>query len=451
MPKNSHYSRRELFKQSGIGFGAMTLSYLLQEGSAGSSPSARTTARAGTSCIIFFLDSGPSHLDTFDPKPEAPAEVRGEFSAIATTVPGMRISEHLPRLARQAHHYSLVRSLHHGNPSHAPAEHQMMTGWMGSREGTARAVIENPSFGSMVARLCGPRRFGMPAYVAVPWSFHHAYGGSPFGGAAYLGPRHEPLESGPLPPSTTAAFEVSTLQLPEEVTAGRLRGRQELLGQLTSRQNLQASSEEIRRHHLLTEQGLDLLLDARVRQAFQLAREPLTLRDLYGAHEWGQGALLARRLVEAGVTFVLLQCGLRQDWDTHTTNFPKLRNELLPSLDLAVSALLADLADRGLLQNTLVMVLGEFGRTPVVNNQAGRDHWASVFSALIAGGGLQAGRIVGSSDRRGAYPLDRSLHARDLFATMYAVLGIDPTTLLYDRQGRPIPVLGEGSPIAELI
>jgi hypothetical protein len=182
--------------------------------------------------VVFFLDGGPSHLDTLDPKPDAPAEVRGPFKPVATSVPGLRLSEHLPLLARQARHYSLVRSLFHGNPSHAPAEHQMLTGWMGSREGTARAAIENPSFGSVVARLAGPRRAGMPAYVAVPWSFHHAYGGSPFGTAAYLGPRYEPLESGPLPRSATGPFEVPALKLRDGMSAPRLGGLCALLGRL---------------------------------------------------------------------------------------------------------------------------------------------------------------------------------------------------------------------------
>ncbi|MBI1918748.1 MAG: DUF1501 domain-containing protein [Planctomycetes bacterium] len=400
---------------------------------------------------MFFLDGGPSHLETFDPKPDAPAEVRGEFRPIPTSVSGMRIAEPLPLLARQARHYSLVRSLYHGNPSHAPAEHQMLTGWMGSREGTARAVIENPSLGSIVARLAGPRRRGMPAYVAVPWSFHHAYGGSPFGTAAYLGPRYEPLESGPLPCSATAPFEVPMLALREAMSVPRLGTRRALLGRLDRVAAHAAPAGDMQRVQVLKEQALDLLLDVRVREAFELAREPRGLRERYGAHEWGQGALLARRLVEAGGTFVMLQCGLRQDWDTHAANFTKLRDELLPPLDRAVATLIADLVDRGRLQQTLVLVMGEFGRTPVVNKQAGRDHWASVFSALVAGGGLKAGQVVGSSDKTAAYPAHRGLHAQELFATMYHVLGIDPTTLLHDRQGRPIPVLGQGKPIAELL
>jgi hypothetical protein len=412
----------------------------------------QTAPKNDTACVVFFLDGGPSHLDTFDPKPDAPAEVRGEFKPIDTAVPGMRVAEHLPSLARQARHFSLVRSLYHSSPGHAPAEHQMLTGWMGSREGTSSAVIENPSIGSVAAKLAGPRREGAPAYVAVPWSFHHAYGGSPFGAAAYLGPRYEPLESGQLPGSTTAPFELSTLKLGDGMSLARLGDRSALLGSLEhSTATKTTSTDDVDRAGLLRAQAIDLLLSSPVREAFELAREPARVREGYGAHDWGQAALLARRLVEVGVSFVMLQCGLRQDWDTHKSNFTKLRTELLPALDQAVAALIEDLAQRGRLESTLVLVTGEFGRTPRINNEAGRDHWASVFSALVAGAGLKAGQVVSSSDKIGAYPAGHAWHAQDLLATMYHRLGIDPTTLLRDQQGRPIPVLGNGNLIAELV
>ncbi len=431
---------RRAFLRGAVGLAAL--------GAGGLAPAGQTASptrrRADSACIVFFLDGGPSHLETFDPKPAAAADVRGEFTSIATSAAGVRIGEHLPLLARQAHRYSLVRSLYHDNPSHAPAEHQMLTGWMGSRPGTARAVIEKPALGSIVSRLRGPRRQGMPAYVAVPWSFHHAYGGSPFGAAAYLGPRHEPFESGQLPRSASERFEVPALRLQAELTGQRLRGRHHLLERLDQ-------SAASRAHRELTDQAMALLLNERLRAGFDLSREPQRLRDRYGAHEWGQGALLARRLVEAGVTFLMLQCGLRQDWDTHKDNFSILKRDLLPPLDRAVSALLEDLVARGLLDKTLILVLGEFGRTPLVNRDAGRDHWASVFSVLVAGGGLQAGRVIGASDTRAAYPRDNAVHPHDLFATMYHVLGIDYNTVFYDQQGRPIPVLPQGNPIAELL
>ncbi|HVC99010.1 MAG TPA: DUF1501 domain-containing protein, partial [Pirellulales bacterium] len=344
-------------------FGLASLGGATFGGESERSSAAKPATQHDTACVVFFLDGGPSHLDTFDPKPDAPAEVRGEFEPIDTAVPGMRIAEHLPRLARQARHFSLVRSLYHGNPSHAPAEHQMLTGWMGSREGTARAVIENPSLGSIVARLAGSRRDGAPAYVAVPWSFHHAYGGSPFGSAAYLGPRYEPLESGQLPGSTTAPFELLTLKLGDGMSLARLGDRSALLGSLEQPAET-TPSEDVHRAGVLRAQAIDLLLSSPVREAFELAREPARVREGYGAHEWGQAALLARRLVEVGVSFVMLQCGLRQDWDTHKTNFTKLRTELLPALDQAVAALIEDLAQRGRLASTLVLVTGEFGRTP---------------------------------------------------------------------------------------
>jgi uncharacterized protein DUF1501 len=251
--------------------------------------------------------------------------------------------------------------------------------------------------------------------------------------------------------SVTEPFEIPTLKLPHDLSPWQIRSRRDLLGRLDSRAGDPKSGEMARRHDAFWEQAMDLLVDSRVRDAFHLARESQPVRERYGAHEWGQGALLARRLVEAGVTFVMLQCGLRQDWDTHAGNFSKLRDELLPPLDRAVSAFLDDLRARGLLEKTLVLVMGEFGRTPTVNHQSGRDHWASVFSTLVAGGGSNGGQLIGSSDRTGSYPRDRALHAQDLFATMYHALGIDHTTVFHDRLGRPIPVLEHASPIRELL
>lgn len=400
-------------------------------------------------CIVFFLDGGPSHHETFDPKPNAPSQVRGEFGTTHTSLPGLQIGDRLPQLAQQARHYSIVRSMFHGNPSHAPAEHQMMTGRMGSRSGTARAFIETPSLGSIVSRLRGPNVAGLPAYVGVPWSFHHSYGGSPFGAAAYLGARHEPFESGHPPASTSGAFEVPSLALGQGITTGRLTARQRLLQEL-DRGHLGDSVSAFRSREF-TREALGLLQNEQVRRVFDLAREPRRIRERYGDHEWGQGALLARRLVEAGVTFVLLQCGLKQDWDTHDDNFGRLGKKLLPPLDRAAAALIEDLVDRGLDQETLVLVIGEFGRTPVINGKAGRDHWARVFSGLIAGGGLQNGQVVGASDATGGDPADRPVHARDFFATMYHALGVDWSTVFTDGQGRPLPVLPDAAVIDELI
>ena len=445
--QTSVISRRFLLKSSSVAVGAFASARRLAAG-----PSASPGSRSEeTACIVFFLDGGPSHHDTFDPKPDAPSEVRGEFGVIDTTVPGMRISDQLPLLTRHAQHYSLLRSLHHGNPSHAPAEHQMLTGWMGSRPGTARAVIENPSLGSIVSKMRGTGTEGLPAYVAVPWSFHHEYGGSPFGASSYLGPRYEPFESGPLPNSATAVYEVPALKFLEGVSKPRLQNRRRLLDRLDRYSTEDVRREPIVRARSIASEALDMLIEEKVRHAFDLGKEPQRLREQYGAHEWGQSALLARRLVEAGVTFVMIQCGLRQNWDTHATNFVNLKDKLLPPLDRAVSSLLSDLVDRGRFDKTLVMVMGEFGRTPVINKNAGRDHWASVFSALVAGGGLRGGQVVGCSDKTGAYPHQRPLHAKDLFATMYGVLGIDYHKLFHNQQGRPVPVLNHGTAIKELL
>ncbi len=414
------------------------------------STAGQSTHRPGTSCIMFFLDGGPSHHETFDPKPEAPATVRGEFGATETTVPGFRVCDRLPLLARQAHHFSVVRSLFHGNNSHAPSEHQMMTGRMGTRDGTRRAVIETPSIGSIVSRLRGTRRTGMPAYVGIPWSFHHSYIGSPFGAAAYLGSQHEPFESGHLPASATTPYKVPILELQDGLSTPRLKQRQQLLSVIDRFRQDGPIAPALGQIRNFTRQGMDLLLQDQVRDAFDLGKESTSTREEYGAHEWGQGALLARRLVESGVTFTLIQCGLKQDWDTHKDNF-KLLDQYLPRIDRAVAALLADLATRGLLDTTMVMVIGEFGRTPKINKNAGRDHWGDVFSAMIAGGGLRGGQVVGSSDAIGAYPAEHAAHAQDLFATMYHRLGIDTDTVFHDHQDRPIPVLNHGSPIQALL
>ena len=419
-------------------------------------PGTLTSARRrDTACIVFFLDGGPSHLDTLDPKPAAPREVRGDFGVIDTEIPGVALSEQLPLLSQRAKLYALIRSLYHASPSHAPAEHQMLTGWLGSRPGTARAVIERPSLGSVVSRLRGPRRLATPAYVAIPWSFHHAYGGSPFGAAAYLGAPYEPFESGPLPSSAVGDFRVRSLTLPGDIPTSRLRHRHQLLATL-DRPTSQAAPQRLQQ---LSQTAFSMLDNPRLREAFDLGREQVALRQKYGAHPWGQGALLARRLVEAGVTFTMMQCGLRQDWDTHQKNFTTLKNKLLPPLDRAVAALLDDLRQRGLLEKTLVMVIGEFGRTPRIgevtsNNttdDSGRDHWSRCFSALVAGGGIAGGQVVGASDRMGGDPQDRPVHAQDLFATMYHLLGIDYHTLFSDAQERPIPVLADGQPIRELL
>ena len=449
-------SRRSFLRLSCLGLGALP-------GVAGQGTRATAalpgTAAVDTSCIVLFLDGGLSHIDSLDPKPHAPAEIRGEFGVIDTSVSGIRVSDQLPLLARQAEHYALIRSVHHGNPSHAPAEHQMLTGWMGTRNGTARAVIETPSLGSIVSRLRGSRHPPMPAYVAIPWSFHHAYGGSPFGAAAHLGPPYEPFESGHLPQTADGRYEVPELKLPDDVSRARLRKRFGLLDRIGPGFGRTSSIGPLSRMSEFHRTAFTMLEDDRVRAAFDLGREPAALRNRYGSHEWGQGALLARRLVEAGVTFIMMQCGLRQDWDTHKQNFPTLKDKLLPPLDRAVSALLSDLAQRGMLQKTLVLLMGEFGRTPRIgeitsnNNtdQSGRDHWPNCFTCLLAGGGLRTGQVVGSSDRIGAYPRDRATHAHDLFATMYHTLGIDYHTIFHDRQSRPIPVLSDGHPIPELL
>ena len=299
----------------------------------------------------------------------------------------------------------------------------------------------------------------MPAYVGVPWSFHHEYVGSPFGAAAYLGSQHEPFESGHLPASTTQKFTVPILELRDGLSTPRLQHRQDLLSLLDRFRGQGPAARSIRQTRDFTNQGMDLLLQQQVRDAFDLSREKPGLRERYGSHEWGQGALLARRLVEAGVTFTLIQCGLKQDWDTHNTAFPRLE-KLLPQIDRAVSVLIGDLADRGMLEKTMVMVIGEFGRTPKVGqittgnqtDQSGRDHWAGSSPLLIYGGGLKMGQVIGTSDKNGEQPEDIPVSVPNLYATiMETILDVGAVRATPGIPGEVSQVIHGANPIRQLM
>ncbi len=418
-------TRRDVLRAGALG--ALSLPELLR----------LRAASAGTprevSCIFLWLVGGPSHHETFDPKPQAPAEVRGEFGAVPARN-GVQFGEHVPRLAAAAGLFSVVRSVTHSDSNHDTAQFQMQSGYK------FNVSLSFPSFGSVVARERGPRG-GLPPYV------HFGSRSAGPEGAGYLGAVYHPFTVAGDP--SRPDFTVRDVSPAPGVDGRRLEDRRRVLAALDrlhrdaeSRTRLAGTVDQFwaRAHELVTSPA--------AKRAFALSEEPEPLRARYGKHSLGQSCLLARRLVESGVRFVTISNG---GWDTHQNNFYQLKSQLLPRLDQAYSTLLADLKDRGLLDSTLVVCMGEFGRTPGVNAQAGRDHWPQVFSACLGGGGIRTGRVVGASDETGAMPADRPVRAEDLAATLYRALGIDFTKEYMTPQGRPAAIVYGGEPVAELL
>ncbi|MGC8643695.1 MAG: DUF1501 domain-containing protein [Isosphaeraceae bacterium] len=409
------------------------------------------------SMILVFLTGGLSHLDSLDMKPDAPEGIRGEFRPIATSVPGIQVCEHLPELAARAGKLAIVRSLAHPYTNHLNATHELLTGHPqpGAFFDKIASRDDYPCYAAGLDYV-RPRRDGVPSGVMLPtflmegpliWPGQHA---------GMLGPRHDPWQIRQDP--SRPGFRVDSLSLPVGISALRLERRQELLDQLSAaRDSLvghAASGNDPMNEQ--RQRAMSLLLSGKVSRAFELDREDPRVRDRYGRHMYGQSLLLARRLVEAGVGIVQVNMGRVQTWDTHSGNFKSLKGRLLPPLDRGVAALLDDLESRGILDETLVVVTGEFGRTPRIgastgnnNSRDGRDHWAAVFSAIFAGGGVQGGQVIGQSDRIGAYPASRPYSPADFAATIYQSLGIDPSTELRDRLNRPVR-LTTGEPIAPL-
>jgi hypothetical protein len=439
-------SRRQLLQIGGAGLFGINLPRLLA-----ADVRRRTSDRVrADACIIIFLNGGPSHLDMWDMKPEAPAEVRGPFKPIVTTLPGVQLSEHLSKLARRLHHCTLVRSLHHSvNNAHAAAVYTGMTGHDRGEKGGGAKPTDNPAIGSVVSMLRPPLTAIVP-YVSMPYITQEGAGGPPqpgfFGGL--LGRTRDPLFV--LRDPSQPSFAMPELGLGAGVDAGRLGGRRRLLDHLPA-----GLGEAITAREMTGFQGraFDLLSSPATQRAFQLDREPARIRDNYGRNIYGQSVLLARRLIEAGTRVACISWApdANATWDTHGQNFVKLKDTLLPQLDAAVSSLLDDLEVRGLLERTLVAVMGEFGRTPKVNGAAGRDHWNFCYSLLLAGGGIKAGHVHGASDRIGARPSRNPVTPGDIVATMYHCLGIEPDTEMHDRLARPFPLVPAGTVIRELL
>jgi hypothetical protein len=381
--------------------------------------------------VIFIrLAGGPSHLDTFDPKPEARAEVRGSFGVIKTNT-GERLSAQLPSLARSADKYAIVRSMSHNLGEHSLAGILSMTG---QRPDPA---LTYPDYGAVAAKEA-PSPATMPSFVAIP------RGGS----AGYLGVVYAPFATGDDP--ADANFAVRGLSLPKDVTVERLRRRRQLaLGFDPMYGPGEPVPDVVRGLDRFQQQALAIVTSTQARDAFDLRKEPDAVRDAYGRTRFGQSLLLARRLIEADVRFVNVSSSLL--WDTHEDNFKQLETHILPSFDQGLAALLEDLARTGRLATTIVIAIGEFGRTPLINDKAGRDHWPYVYSALLAGGGIAGGRIVGRSDADGGAPAERPVSPQDIAFTLFTLLGIDPHKRYSTPTGRSVAVVHDGSLVRELL
>ena len=427
-------SRRDFLRVGSLAVGGLTLADVLR--------ARATAAESGgtvndTAVILLWLAGGPSHIDMYDLKPHAPAEFRGEFQEIATNVAGTRISEHLPLQAALMDKISVVRSATHTNAGHGMGSQWMLTGYQPTIE-----VNDNiyPSVGSVASKMRGPNTPGLPAYVNLPNKLG-------LGKAAYLGASYNPFapESDP----NNDGFNVRNLKLPGRVTVDRLERRRELLNSVdTIRRDIDANGDIVGIDKFYRDAMEMITSDAALR-AFDVHREDPRLRERYGRNDLGQSCLLARRLVEAGVTFVTIQAG--GGWDTHGDNFAQLKNNLLPKYDRALATLVSDLHLRGLDKKVLVMTFGEFGRTPRINPQAGRDHWPGAMSVVYAGGGLQMGQMIGTTDSKAEYPATKPYSPGCVLSTMCHVLGIDYTHVFHDQANRPLPILSEGHPIEELV
>jgi hypothetical protein len=408
----------------------------------------RSQGKSARSCILVHLLGGPPHQDMWDLKPLAPAEVRGPFKPIATTVPGLQICEHLPRLGTLAHRYALIRSVSHNNHNHTPMIYYSLTG-----RPVEQPLVDNdvrppqrtdfPHVGAVLAHLKGSPA-GLPGFVAIPevatrsstqGEFKRARQLLRGGGAGFLGPICDPLGVNGDPGS---ADGVPAIQPATEVSEARLESRVAILNALDQR------GAEVPSQRTLRNQAVSLTgRSGGAAGLFRLDGEPSRLRDRYGNNRFGRALLLARRLTEAGVPMIAVhfnEMTVCDGWDTHAKNFQALQSELLPMLDQGLSALLEDLHQRGQLGDTVVACFGEFGRTPRINKDAGRDHWGSCQSVLLAGGGIPGGQVVGSSDRIAAYPTADPIDPVDVHATIYHRLGLAPDTTIYDNLRRPMPI-----------
>ena len=447
-------SRREALQIGGLGTLGVGLPQLLQSQARASTAGGSTFGRAKR-VILLFMWGGPAHQDTWDLKPEGPEGNRGEFLPIATSVPGMHISEHLPLIARQADKLAIIRSVGQDDNNHSTGAHAGLTGRRHdiSAENFGAREIDFPHYGSVLSQLM-PNAKGMPTFVALPRVITTTAGPmvpGQFGGL--IGKKFDPFQISDHPDQPN--FKIGSLSLPEGLALGRMEQRRDLLQQVELGARMIGRDRSIEAMDSFYQQALDMVLAPRARQAFDLASVPMETRLRYGFHTFGQGVLLAKRLVEAGVKLVTVywhseKKGVDSSWDTHALNFQELKARLLPSVDRPIAALLEDLEREGMLEDTLVIWNSEFGRTPNINGNAGRDHWGSCNSVVMAGGGVPGGQVFGASDEKAAYPTTDKVTQDDIAATIYHLLGLEPETLIHDRQNRPYPV-ALGEPIGKLL
>jgi hypothetical protein len=450
--------RREILRAGSLGLFALGLPRLLQA-------SQQPRQRSAKSCILLFMWGGPAHQDTWDLKPHAPAEYRGEFKPIATNVPGTHICEHLPRLAQMADRLAIIRSMTHGDVDHTGATHPLLTGHDLARRGATRSE-DWPSYGAVLASL-GRGRGPLPPFVSmmpkVPDGAPRFVEESHGQGAGWLGPMYEPMRIDA--DGSKPDYHVGEFSRHVDVPLDRTEGRHQLLHDLENQPGRFSHASDLSPVKAHYEQAFSLLASRGAAEAFDLSKEPLRVRERYGMNIHGQSVLQARRLVEAGVPLVTVFwpnegiTNVSVYWDTHNRNFIDLKTRLCPVTDLAFSALIEDLHQRGMLDETLIVWTGEMGRTPRVGQSVpggagagrdGRDHWPHVFTSVLAGGGIRGGVVHGSSDRYAAYPVNNPTSPADLAATIYHCLGVDPRLELHDKLGRAL-TLCDGSPIRAIL
>ena len=391
-------------------------------------------------CILIWMDGGPTHYESFDPKPDAPKEIRGEFKAIPTSIPGVQFCEIIPNLAKVAHKLTVVRSICHKDPNHGGGNHYMMTGAPTPVPvGCGAFVTFHPSFGSVVSWKRGIQG-GLPAYMTMPEMTRS-------GGPNFLGAQHAPFVIGGSPNSKN--FKVRDVVLPSDISEGRAKSRQQLRESLDrlARITEKTAEDPAVGFDSFYHQGIELVTSPRAQAAFDISKESEKTRDAYGRNDFGQRLLLCRRLVEVGVSFVTCYYG---GWDHHEKIFSSLKDNHMPKFDQGLAALVNDLDERGLLDSTLVLALGEFGRTPKVNDRGGRDHWPHAMSIAMAGAGTPRGFVLGATDVKGYYASENVHSPEDFACTLYTKMGIDPHQVLHTNTGRPVQLVNGGKPIREL-
>ena len=433
-PHSAFRTRRAMLKLGATGLiGGLTLPKLLQMQALAATP----TAAKAKSCIFLFLEGGPSHIDMFDMKPDAPKEIRGPYKPVPSALPGFNICEHLPKIGKLAKKYAVLRSHSHNDNGHNTGYHYVMTGYKADfPDGNSKAPSNHlyPSIGSIIARELGTKT-PVPPYINVP----HMMGG---GGPGFFGSEYAPfvIEADPSQPD----FEVRDLKPSDGIDAARQERRCKLLAEA------EGATPKGKPDTMATyyRKAQELVASPEARKAFDISAEKPATRERYGHTSLGQCALLARRMVEAGCRFVGVD---HSGWDHHFTIFPSLEKDMFPHLDKAYSALIEDLDERGLLDSTLVVLMGEMGRTPRVNNDAGRDHWSMAQSVLFAGGGIKAGQVIGATDKTASAPTTEPVSVPDLLRTILNQMGVDTTKVYNTPQGRPVPIVDGGKLIKDLV